>query len=89
MAAKSADIEKQLHEMYPEIKQYGVDLNIDFNPEKNAWIATFKKGEHELWTHLEEQDVENCFQGKECYHFGIQLGQFIRNYCEGGEACRL
>jgi len=89
MAAQASDIKNKLNRIYPEIQQYGVGLEVEFDESKKAWMATFKKDSHQLSTHLEEQDVDNCLQGKECYHFGIQLGQFIRNYCEGGEACRL
>ncbi len=89
MTTNASDVQKKLHQIYPEIEQYGLDLSLAFDDQQNAWLATLKKGKHELSTHLEEKDVQNCLQGKECYHLGIQLGQFIRNYCAGGENCRL
>ena len=89
MDVKAEDIKKKLHQIYPEIEQFGLNMALKFDESQNAWIATFTKGEHELSTHLEEQDVESCLQGKECYHLGVQLGRFIRNYCEGGQSCRL
>ncbi len=89
MATQASDIKNKFQEIYPEIEQYGVGLQIEYNSEKKAWEATFEKNGNKLSTHLEDTDVHNCLLGKKCYNFGIQLGQFIRNYCEGGEACKL
>jgi hypothetical protein len=89
MDVNPEDIKKKLLQIYPEIEQFGLGLSVSFEEATDAWMATFTKGEHELSTHLEKPDVESCLQGKECYHVGVQLGRFIRNYCEGGEACRL
>lgn len=89
MNGKAEQLKAKLHEIYPEIEQFGLRMELHFDQDQGAWMATFAKGENTLSTHLEEQDVEACLRGQECYHLGIQLGRFIRNYCEGGEACRL
>jgi hypothetical protein len=89
MQPEAKNIQEKLQHIYPEINRYGLSLEVHFDQDKEAWSAVFKKQDHTLSTHLEPQDVESCLQGKECYHLGIQLGQFIRNYCEGGEECRL
>jgi hypothetical protein len=89
MTEKAEQIKSKIEQIYPEIGQFGLGLQIGYDERTSAWMATVTKGEHQLSTHLEEEDVESCLQGKECYHFGVQLGRFIRNYCEGGEACRL
>ncbi|MCF8039947.1 MAG: hypothetical protein K9K79_11590 [Desulfohalobiaceae bacterium] len=89
MEIKKEDIAAKLKTIYPEINQFGLDMQLAFDTETNAWIATFHTGEHELSTHLEQADVENCLLGKECIHLGHQLGRFIRNFCEGGGACSL
>jgi hypothetical protein len=80
---------QKLKELFPEFDRFGLEVDVDFDKEQNAWMAKIRKGSHELSTHLEEQDVEECVLGKKCYKFGIQLGQFIRNYCEDGEECEL
>jgi hypothetical protein len=89
MEVKAQDIKEKLLHIYPEIADYGLSLELAFDEQQKAWLATFSKDEHQLSTHLQEQDVESCLQGRECYHLGIQLGQFIRNYCAGGDSCRL
>lgn len=83
------ELKSKIKDLFPEIEKYGIEFDLEMDKETDAWLARFKKGDHELATHLEEQDVEECLAGKKCYNLGIQLGQFIRNYCEDGENCRL
>ncbi len=89
MNVPQEELRSKILSLYPEIEQFGLDMDLAYDEGKEAWIATFSKGENKLSTHLEAQDVEACLQGKECYHLGTQLGRFIRHYCEGGSACRL
>lgn len=89
MALTKAELKSKITELFPEIDKYGIELDVEMDKSKNAWLAKFKKGEHDLFTHMDEKDVEDCMAGVKCYRVGIQLGQFIRNYCEDGETCRL
>lgn len=89
MQIKAEDLKAKVLALFPEIEQYGLDTDLQFDSEQDAWLLTVKKGKDVLSTHLEEQDVESCMAGKECLHVAVQLGRFIRNYCAGGEACTL
>ena len=89
MQVTAQDLRSKLLALFPEFEQYGLNMDLDFDPDQNAWLLTVSKGQETLSTHLEEQDVEACMGGKECVHVAVQLGRFIRNYCEGGEACTL
>lgn len=73
---------KKLVEMYPEIREHSLDLDLEFNDEKNAWIVLLKKGEHELTTHLEKKDADECMNGIKCVYLGVQIGQFVQNFEE-------
>ncbi|WP_462325710.1 hypothetical protein [Desulfoplanes sp.] len=79
----------KLKDIHPEINKYGLDIGVRFDGDKQAWIATFSKGDHTLETHMEEKDVQSCMNNVQCVYIGVQLGQFIRNYCEGGEECKI
>jgi hypothetical protein len=83
------ELKAKIENLFPEIEKYGLEFSLEMDKDTDAWLARFKKGEHELATHLEEKDVEECLAGEKCFNLGIQLGQFIRNYCEDGENCRL
>jgi hypothetical protein len=73
-------LEAKLREMYPEITTHQLNLALDFNKEKNAWIVHLNRGGHELTTHLEMKDAEECLGGVKCVYLGVQVAQFIKNF---------
>lgn len=73
-------LEDKLMEMYPEIQEHDIKMSLSFNEEKNAWIVKFQKGRHELTTHLEKKDADECMDGTKCVYLGVQIGQFIKNF---------
>lgn len=75
-------LKDKILEMYPEIQRYGITVNLTFDEQKNAYIVQFKKGGHELTTHLEKKDADECMNGIKCVYLGIQIGQFIKNFEE-------
>jgi hypothetical protein len=73
----------KLRQIYPEIDAHGIALSLEFNHEKDAWIVHFRKGAHELTTHLERKDADGCMEGIQCIYLGVQIAQLIKNF-EGG-----
>jgi hypothetical protein len=45
-------------------------------------IIKFKKDSHELTTHIEKRDADECMDGIKCVYLGIQVAQFIKNFEE-------
>lgn len=76
-------LRKKILDMYPDIIKHGISLGLDFSKEKNAYIVRFRKGAHELTTHLEKKDADECMNDIKCVYLGVQIGQFIRNFEEG------
>ena len=76
----SEELIAKLREIHPEIDTHGLDLSVEFDHEKDAWIVDLKKGEHELTTHLERKDADACMEGVQCVYLGVQIGQFIANF---------
>lgn len=74
------ELAEKLRSMYPEIQAHGIDLGVEFNHEKDAWIVRFAKGPHVLTTHLEKKDADGCMEGVQCVYLGVQLAQLIRNF---------
>ncbi len=83
MAYTDEALKGKISEMYPEIKKHGISLGLDFSKEKNAYIVKFTKGRHELTTHLEKKDADECMNNVKCVYLGVQVGQFVRNFEEG------
>jgi hypothetical protein len=75
-------LKDKIMEMYPEITKHGISVGLEFSEEKNAYIIKFRKDHHELTTHLEKKDADECMNGIKCVYLGVQIGQFIKNFEE-------
>ena len=73
---------KKIKSIYPDIGECGIDVTVDYDEAKKAWIVDLKKGGHELKTHLETEDADVCMAGKQCIGLGFQIAQ-LRSNIEG------
>ncbi len=73
-------LEDKILEMYPEITKHGILISLSFDKTKNAYILKFKKDKHELTTHLEKKDADDCMDNVKCVYLGVQVAQFIKNF---------
>jgi hypothetical protein len=80
MSVSVQDLESKVFEMYPEIKSHGMELSLEFDNGKDAWVVGLKKGNHALTTHLERKDAEDCLNGVKCVYLGVQISQFVKNF---------
>jgi len=80
MGYTNVALKDKIMEMYPDITKHGISVSLDFDKEKNAYIVKFKKDKHELTTHIEKKDADECMNGTKCVYLGIQVGQFIKNF---------
>lgn len=82
MSYSDDQLRAKILEMYPEIPQHGINLSLSFDDAKNAFIIDFRRDGHELTTHLEKKDADDCMNNVKCVYLGVQVGQFIKNYEE-------
>ena len=80
MGYSNGALKDKIMEMYPEIERHEISVNLDYDAQKRAYIVKFKKGAHELTTHLEKKDADECMNGIKCVYLGVQVGQFIKNF---------
>lgn len=73
---------KKIIEIYPEIGECGMDVEVTFDPLKNVWIVDLKKDGHELKHHLEIADADLCMGGKQCVSLGLEIAQLKKNILE-------
>jgi hypothetical protein len=78
MIDKNALCEK-IRTLYPEIGECGIDVDVDYDQTKQAWIVDLKKGTHQLKTHLEPPDANACLEGKQCVSLGMQISLLVSN----------
>lgn len=70
---------EKIRAIYPDIGECGIDVDVDFDEEKKAWIVDLKKDKHELTTHLEIDEAQQCMEGKQCVSLGLQIAQLKAN----------
>jgi hypothetical protein len=70
---------KKITEIYPEIGECGIDIDVTHDPQKKAWVVDLKKGGHELKHHLEYPDADACIEGKQCVALGLEIAQLKKN----------
>jgi len=80
MGYSNVALKDKIMQMYPEVEEHGISVSLDFSAEKNAYIVKFKKDKHELATHLEKKDADECMDGIKCVYLGVQIAQFMKNF---------
>ncbi|MBW1751943.1 MAG: hypothetical protein JRJ46_02310 [Deltaproteobacteria bacterium] len=73
---------EKIRELYPDIGECGIDVNVDYNEEQKAWVVDLKKDHLELKTFLEDGDAESCLLGKQCVSLGIEIAQLKDNIAQ-------
>jgi len=71
----SNELCQKIKGIYPEIGECGMDVNVDFDQDKDAYVVHLEKGEHKLDTYLDEDDANSCMEGKQCVNLGIDIAQ--------------
>lgn len=80
MQHNAVELAGKLREMYPEIEQHGLEMDLEYKPERAYWIIKLSKGDHRLHTLLDKKDADACLDGVQCVYLGVQIGQFVKNF---------
>ena len=73
---------RKITQLYPEIGECGIDIDVTYDEAKKAWVVHLKKGAHSLDHFLELLDADLCMEGKQCVALGLEIAQ-LRNNIEG------
>jgi hypothetical protein len=65
----------KIRDIYPDIGECGVDVDVAFDETNQRWVVELKKGSRRMKTFLEEGDAEFCLQGRQCVSLGIEISQ--------------
>jgi hypothetical protein len=80
MSFTPAAIKDKITEMHPEIDKHKIIMSVDFDAAKDAYLVKLKKDKHEMTTHVEKKDAEDCLRNIKCVYLGTQIGQFVKNF---------
>ena len=70
---------KKIVEMYPELGQCNIDIVVDYDDEKNAYVVDLNKDDHELKHFLEVPDADSCMENKQCVSLGLEIAQLVKH----------
>jgi len=70
---------EKIRELYPDIGECGIDVDVDYDEEQKSWTVNLKKDHIDLKTFLEDQDAELCMEGKQCVSLGLEIAQLKAN----------
>ena len=68
----------KITEVFPDIGECGIDLDVDYDETNKAWAVDLKKGGHHLKTYLEIDEADQCNRGN-CVSLGLQVAQLRDN----------
>lgn len=69
----------KITEIYPEIGECGIDIDVRFDDEKNAWVVDLKKDSIELIHFLDFPEADACMEGNKCVPLGLEIAQLRKN----------
>jgi hypothetical protein len=69
----------KIREVFPDIGECGIDIDIDYDPKNKAYVVDLKKDNQRLKTYLEPEDADLCMNGKQCMSLGIEIAQLKNN----------
>jgi hypothetical protein len=73
---------EKIREIYPDIGQCGIDVEVLFDANNQRWVVDLKKDHRHLKTYLEEGDAELCLAGKQCIGLSIEVAQLRGNLAQ-------
>jgi len=70
---------KKITDIYPDIGQCGIDIDVSYDDEKKAWVVDLMKDSHELKHYLNIPEADECMEGKKCVPLGLEIAQLKKN----------
>jgi hypothetical protein len=70
---------EKITQLYPEIGKCGIDISVNFDAEKNAWVVDLVKDSHELKHYLDLPEANDCMEGNKCVPLGLEIAQLKKN----------
>lgn len=74
-----AQLCEKIREIYPDIGECGIDIDVEYDQQQKAWAVHLKKDRHELKHYLEAPDADACMEGKQCVSLGLEIAQLRDN----------
>ena len=73
------EICNKIHMVYSELGECGIDMNVKFEEQNNAWAVHLRRDGRELKTYLEIDETDTCIDKEKCIGLGLQIAQLRDN----------
>ena len=70
---------KKITEIYPEIGECGIDVDVNFDADRNTWVVSLEKDSHTLKHYLDLPEADSCMEGDKCIPLGLEIAQLKKN----------
>jgi hypothetical protein len=70
---------KKITDIYPEIGECGIDIDVSYDDEKKAWVVDLIKDFHKLKHYLDLPEADECMEGNKCVPLGLEIAQLKKN----------
>jgi hypothetical protein len=71
---------KKIEEVIPNAGACGVDFDVEFDDNVQAWAMDLHHGKHRLRTFIDTNEASSCLKGDSCIPLGMQVAQLKRNF---------
>jgi hypothetical protein len=66
---------EKIKSIYPDIGECGIDIDVDYDEEKQSTVVTLCKGDKTVKHYLPDADADACMAGKQCVALGVEIAQ--------------
>lgn len=71
----NAELCAKIKSIYPDIGECGIDIDVDYDEQKQSTVVYLRKGNKEVKHYLPDEDAEACIAGKQCVALGVEVAQ--------------
>ena len=82
MAYSLEELKAKLLERHSDLAKHGVTLTVSYDRDRDSYGVELAKGERRAQTFISRKDADECMQGIECYHLGIEVFNFMQEFKE-------
>jgi hypothetical protein len=76
------ELEQRLREHHADIAKLGIKLTLSCDRDRVGYVVALAKDDKQAEIFISKQDADDCMEGIECYHLGIEIGNFLREFKE-------
>lgn len=69
----------KITEIYPEIGVCGINIDVNYDEDKKAWVVDLVKDSHKLKHYLDIPEADDCMEGNQCVSLGLEIAQLKKN----------